>query len=274
MTSYRISIAVALLLGTFALEAQTAPPAGNKALAFDVASIRQNLTPHPELSMGPTADGYRMAGTSLLVPLLSAYTPTTGQIAYTLEKIKGLPAWALQEHYDLDARIDPALETEWADPEKQRALLPILLANLLTERCKLAVHREHQTMSGYSLVIGKNGSKLTESKPGVEHPDARPLPWGGKIAFETRDKRFYLHFYDVSAGYLAIVFEQWVGATVTDKTGLKGRYDFEINADLGDQDELAAHAAQQAAQLGLKLTLEKNDVEILVIDHMERPSEN
>ena len=123
--------------------AATSASAG--AYAFDVISIRQNKTPTTLEVLahdGPTADGYRNHS-PLLLPLLKAYVPQAGGAAfYTFDQIKGIPDWLVSERYDVDARIADQDRAEWKKPAAQKAMLESMLQALLTDRCKLAVHRE------------------------------------------------------------------------------------------------------------------------------------
>ena len=91
-----------------------------------------------------------------------------------------------------------------------------------------------------------------------------------------------MHFYAVSMGSLTPLLSNWVGARpVQDKTDLTGRYDFRLKRPaLGgpsaqaDASDVRPSIPAALEELGLKLEPAKGDVEILVIDHVERPSEN
>ena len=104
--------------------AATVAPA--KAYAFDVVSIRQNISPMQMMmgpqsgppQFGPTGDGYRMSNMSLLLPMMTAYVPQVGGAAfYAQDQVKGYPAWMMTERYDIDARIADADQAEWQKPE-------------------------------------------------------------------------------------------------------------------------------------------------------------
>jgi uncharacterized protein (TIGR03435 family) len=200
------------------------------------------------------------------------------------------PAWLDAKTFELDAKL-PRGAT--------RAQLGEMLQGLLTERFHLAFHRERRVMSGYSLIVAKNGPKLTEAAERTSNDSADdfdPLPPAPPNELETdgegypvvppregswlvalRSGRARTHQLSASMQDLAALLSKQLSRPVTDATGLKGRYEFTLSwmaggpaqdgptADFGP-DLLAA--VQQ--QLGLKLEASKGPVEVLVIDHLER----
>ncbi|MGA3328790.1 MAG: TIGR03435 family protein [Terriglobia bacterium] len=150
----------------------------------------------------------------------------------------------------------------------------------------------------YALVVAKNGSKLHEAKPGDTYPkglkgsDGRPIGHPNVLHIA----RGQLIGQGIPIGTLAMLLSFQLDRTVLDQTGLKGNYDVTL---LWTPDE--ASAAMTAGpgggasgagaapppessgpslftaiqeQLGLKLESTKGPVEVLVIEHIERPSEN
>jgi uncharacterized protein (TIGR03435 family) len=266
----------------------TATPA--KEYAFDVVSIRQNKSPMQMMGpqsgppqFGPTGDGYRMSNMSLDLPLMTAYVPQVGGATfYAQDQVKGIPDWMNAERYDIDARIADEDRAEWQKPEAQKVMLQAMLQALLVERCKLAVHREVKEVGVSSLVLAKGGPKFKETDPTVEHPGGQKMPFGGVLVGHGEDG---MSFYDTSMASFASLLSSWAngGRPVQDKTGLTGKYDFTLK--FGKQDESADDADLGVSPLGemilsglnnvgLKLDSEKGQVETLVIDHMERPTEN
>jgi uncharacterized protein (TIGR03435 family) len=264
-----------------------------KAYAFEVVSIRQNIS-DVEWEIGkPTADGYRMVKSTLGLVINTAYVPQVGGAAfYSPGQIKGLPEWVNSESYDIDARISDVDRAAWKNPAEQKVMLQSMLQTMLAERCKLAVHREIRDASVYSLVAGKSGIKFKETDPTVEHPEGMKLPWGGVVVNSRDDKGYYMSMYDASMASLASLLSNILSGMglhegiVQDKTELTGRYDFVIKfppieprgqseaqgAPALDDPSLVAFTA--VAALGLKLEKDKGQVETLVIDHIERPSAN
>src|ERR1039457_6480736 len=102
-----LSAGMAMGQATSAPSPATAKP--GKPLAFDVVSIRQDQAALTQRrngppQFGPTADGYRMVGGPLLLPIITTYIPQTGAAAFMPNQIKGLPDWVTHDIYDIDAR--------------------------------------------------------------------------------------------------------------------------------------------------------------------------
>ncbi len=277
-----------MALGQAADAAKTAPPAQARAYTFEVVSIRQNNTPirlqkgPPEI--GPTPDGYRMINNSLIMPILTAYTPQLGGLAfYAFDQLKGIPDWP--ERYDIEARISDEDRAEWQKPERQKVMLQSMLQAMLADRCKLVVHREIREVPIDELVVAKGGVRFKETDPAVEHPDGFKLPGGGvEVMNFSKDGLASIGFFGITMAPLA----SWLsggGTPVQDKTGLTGKYDVvlkrvELGPAAGEQEGGASAPDPAGANqwdikaLGLELKPARGQVETLVIDHIERPAEN
>jgi uncharacterized protein (TIGR03435 family) len=281
----KLSVATALLATTAMAFGQTTAP--TKPFAFDVASIRQNVDNRSDclpVQLQPTARGFHMTNCELTMAIGAAYVPTTGNpLGYLVEdRIAGKPGWLDHDHFDLEARISDADAAAWQDPAKRKLMAQAMMQNLLTERCKLVVHREMRDKPIYALVVGKNGPKFKASEAKnldairAQHPEAIAIPNATGFFYRTPGK---IEIYDASIGTVALLLSGPAGRPVVDKTGLTGRYDMQIEMSQSasatansDQGPSVFSAVQD--QLGLKLESKKNPVEILVIDHIEHPSEN
>lgn len=264
-----LSVVAVLLCGSLRLLAQNLVVPQQ----FEVASIRQNLNIGAGQQFGATPSGYRATNTVLVVSILLAYPPSSGQVLYPQSQVLGLPAWAGAEHYDIEARIAPEQLSDWQTPAIQQKQLPELLRNLLAERCKLQAHREQKETASFSLVVAKGGPKFAESKPDAALPAGVTLPGGGVMVSESNGT--VIHFYHVPVSTLATVLTHMSGKPVVDRTGLQGYYD--ILFERGEQyerDGLSNWSFEAISRLGLKLVAQKNTVEFLVIDHLDRPSQN
>jgi bla regulator protein BlaR1 len=280
-----------------AAPASAAVAAPAKAYAFDTISIRQNKAPMQPMAMngpppfGPTGDGYRSTNMSLMLVLMTAFVPQVGGGAfYANDQVKGLPDWLMNERYDIDARIADEDREQWQKPGAQLPMLQAMLQAMLVERCKLTVHREVKEVGVSSLMVVKDGPKFKESDPTVEPPAGFKLPWGGVMVMNFSDGKGSMSFYGASMASVASILSSWGfgGRPIQDKTGLTGKYD--ITLKLGDMMTGSGQGEQSngptasdpgiaigsviQSQLGLKLESAKGQVETLVIDHMERPSEN
>jgi bla regulator protein blaR1 len=214
------------------------------------------------------------------------------QLAYGVEEnqIIGIPGPIHSQRYDIEAKVDSSDVPKLKDlTPKQRMQM---LQPLLADRFQLKLHQETRQLSVYELVIAKNGPKLREAKPGDTYPNGIKGPDGhgraGLIWMQTGQ----ITFQGVSISDLTRTLAQRLGHNVIDKTGLTGQYDFTMqwptednpgpafNNGQGEQQSNSAESAQASIftviqeQLGLKLESRKAPVEVLVIDHVEPPSEN
>jgi uncharacterized protein (TIGR03435 family) len=279
--------AAAMTFVPFAVYAQMT----GKPMAFDVASIRRNVdnigTCSPD-QVQPTQNGFHMTNCPLLVVVGAAYVPTTGDpLGYLVQqRILGMPPGLSQERYNLDTRIVDSDAEAWRDPVQRTEMLHAMMQTLLAERCKLVVHREMRDKSIYALVVAKNGPKLKAAKPGeveaaqAKHPDAVGIP-GGSGVFVRGQANGHIDIYGATTGTLALLLSGPAGRPVVDKTGLTGIYDMHL--DMGQTGQAAADGSVDPGvsvfssvqeQLGLKLESQKDQVENLIIDHVERPSPN
>ena len=185
---------------------------------------------------------------------------SAGLTTFCLRQVKGGPDWIDREPYDFDARAgDPE-----AGPEQIRTMLQALLA----ERFKMVVHRDTQQGQVYTLVVGKNGSKLQDAKDGRKNY----INWTGPGHVTFTENSTLL-------GLIAILANS-LGAPVFDETGIKGSYNFSLEftdprdprARQADSPPDLITAVQE--QLGLRLQAARGPVEVLVVDYIERPSEN
>jgi bla regulator protein BlaR1 len=263
--------------GAGAKAAKTADAAGDKALAFDVVSIRQNLSRGVHDDFGPTADGYRMINRPLFLLVMTAYVPQSdGAALFTPDTLVGLPEWAMGDNYDVEAKVPEADLADWQKPALQPAMLRAMLQAMLADRFKLAVHREMKDVSVYTLVVGKNGPKFKETPPDEAHPGAMAIPGGGGY-MSPGDGGQSVHFYDATIATFASLLSGLAGRPIEDKTGLTGRYDLTFpkpvpaSADVADPGPTLSSVLDG---LGLKLEAAKGQEETLVVDHVERPSGN
>jgi uncharacterized protein (TIGR03435 family) len=264
--------------------------ADGKPPVFAVASVRRNVSGtgscDPE-HLFLTADGFRMTNCPLIAALFMAYVPAKGgALGFSTDgRVLGAPDWMRSERYDIIARVDEADMAAWQNPGTQKEMLHAMMQSLFAERCNLAAHREMRDEPVYALVTGKNGPKFHEAKSLAsttilaEHPNAGAVPGGGGMfSFGTGGS---MEFYGAPMETLATVLSNRAGRTVVDKTGLTGRYD--IKLEMMEPGPTAPDATQDPGpsiftvvqeQLGLRLESAKASVEILVIDHVERPTEN
>jgi uncharacterized protein (TIGR03435 family) len=229
--------------------------------------------------------------TATNVPLLTLIRQAYGLRAFAIDdRIFGGPAWLSAERYNIDAKIDDAVaeKLKQLSPDQSKLARQHMLQALLADRLNLIVHRETRDLPVYSLVVAKNGPKLQESKPDDPYLDGFKDKSGrGGTGIMMGSGSIVGQAAHLDA--LVPLFSILVGRTVVDKTGLTGTYDFKLKWT-PDQN-LAATSTGSAGvqppessapslftaiqeQLGLKLEPGKGPVEVIVIDHVERPSGN
>lgn len=221
------------------------------------------------------------------------------------ERVIGGPDWIDAIHYDVDARIDPALADalEKMPNEQRRDETSLMMQSLLADRFKLKVHFESRQLPIYALLVAKSGPKLA---PANEPTDAgRDQPPQPSIPRKPEDvRKGILVLYRgqqaemTAKGVTVDGLVRWLagyseigGRTVVNQTGLTGAYDFTLRwtrerlTAAGQQDDSQNSATSPETegpalftalqeQLGLRLQSSKGPVEVVVIDHVEKPSEN
>ncbi len=273
--------------------------AGGK-MSFEVGSVKLNtgafVSPAFALNAGdefrPTG-GYFRADFPLTVYIEFAFKiwPTAEQ---TREVRAHLPGWAFTDRYSIDARAP-------GNPTKDQ--MRLMMQSLLAERFKLAAHFETREVPVFALTLvkaGKLGPKLVAHADGPPCDRPGPSPGRGLVGFPPGcDSLVVLRRANGAlrlAGYRNATMDMLanslyildLGRPVVDQTGLSGRFDYTIEwapeptgAPPSDSpgavpsEPLGATAVPALRdQLGLKLESTKASLPILVIDHVERPSEN
>jgi uncharacterized protein (TIGR03435 family) len=268
------------------IDAPPASPPAAPQIRFDVVSVRQNKSGGTAMTRQSSADsdGISITNAPLARILFYAYQINDASL------IAGIPAWAMTERYDIFAKVAPSDVPAYQ--KLTNAQRGEMVQKLLTDRFKLQAHRETKDRPVYALVIAKGGIKMKEAKPGDTYPNGiQPNPNGfvhGATIFSTGPED--LTAQGGSMGELATVLsnrgQNFFDRIVVDKTGLTGRYDFTLQFTL---DQPSEDDGQQGApssssnpsiftalpeQLGLKLQPMTAATEYVVIDHIERPSEN
>jgi len=263
--------------------------------SFEVASIHPD-PPSPDgrvsMQVGFTPDGTFTAHGVPLKTLIS--------MAFGVDELQvsGGPDWLTADRYSIVAKADAATQEQLpklAGPE-ERIVGQRMVQALLADRFKLTAHHESKQLPILALVVAKSGPKLQASTPGdtyvngLKDRDGKGHPGmmrmgDGKITAQG-----------ISMDGLTKQLIRQLHLIVQDKTGLAGVYDFTLTwtpdhdhdsegpgpnssnggpgiASARDSGGPSIFTALQE-QLGLKLESQKGMVEALVIDHIERPSEN
>ena len=277
-----------LLLAAYNAPAQTnaGPAPDPKTLTFDVVSIKPNNSGNPGAAWGVSQNRYRARNTPLVRVILQAYL---NQLAPSNDRVKNAPAWVMEDRYDITATIDDATAEKWKGLKQaeQVAMAAPMLRAMLEERCKLVVHTEPTEVQGYALVVGKHGIKMKQSQPDEPVPTRAAKFEGGWMMVPIapgQDAKQSVQYLQITMAQLA-AFISLGRDPIEDRTGLTGKYDFELpklevsQPGPGDGQPATpsptdiAHMFDWSA-IGLELKPIKVSATNLVIDHIERPSEN
>lgn len=261
--------------------------------SFDVASIRPSPSESTQASdIRPTPFGRLTAANATTRSLiLRAYGLVDAQLI-------GAPAWLNSERYDIDARV--AAPAGGSD-----ALLP-LLRSLIIDRFKLKAHQDTRELAAYALTFARRDRQLgsliratgtdctkpttlTQDEVRASVRDGWP-PCGVEyvVGFLTttpngNNRKMRVRRAGITMSALATGLQPVVARPVIDQTGLEGRFDVEysyspqpptpgVESVFGPDAPAISVALEE--QLGLKLESRRMNVPVLVIDSIERPSEN
>jgi uncharacterized protein (TIGR03435 family) len=255
---------------------------------FDVASVKAS-----------NVQGMRFVRPASGRLLADAPVKMLMQNAYTLQpfQVVGGPAWIDSENYEIEGK---------AGSNASAAQLFLMLQSLLEDRFQLKVHRDTHDLPIYTLVAAKGGLKLPTPKAGScspPPPDASPEWAGGRIAppggppplprcgsvrvmLEQDGAR--LQGGKVPMAEFTRILSMALGRIVVDKTGYSELFDLQLDfmpdsttaalpppppeAPMDSKNPSILSALQQ--QLGLRLESSRGPVDVLVIDHVERPAAN
>jgi uncharacterized protein (TIGR03435 family) len=247
-------VALTVLAGLLAAQPAAQPP------EISVGSIKPSDPGTNAMGNRFPPGRFTLTGYSLMSLIESAYSVKEYQVL-------GAPGWMSAERW--------TLEGELTQPVRMFSYMQ-LLQPVLAERYQLKVRRETRTMAIYSLVVAKGGFKLKLAEEGAK----QGTRYGNMIV----DKK-----YDIRR--LAQDLTGNLNMPVVDKTGLTGEYDMDLKwtpdtarpafGDVGNPADLPAPDPNRPEiftaikeQLGLELKAAKGPVDVIVIEHAERPTPN
>jgi uncharacterized protein (TIGR03435 family) len=264
----RAMAVASLALGSCHAFAQSAAPRPE----FEAASIKLNKSEDSRVMVLPVRGGRFTASNIPLQYLVTA--------AYGIKnfQLSGAPPWFLSERFDIEAKAagNPSFDAMLA-----------MFQTLFEDRLQLKFHHETKELPVYTLVVSKPG-KLRESDGVCDQQDQ---PAAAPCRFMIL--RGHLGSHKATASQLVDALSRVTDQVVLDKSNLAGTYDINLNYT-PDEDQFQAFTGGTSLppppsidpngpslftalqeQLGLKLESGKGPVGmILVIDHIERPSEN
>ena len=269
---------LSLVYGAALVAQEPATPSAVPGPAFEVASIKPNKSSSGSMSVGyPAGNRFVMVNGPVSSLVRSAYPSDTSELV-------GAPGWVETERYDVTA-----LAGREATTDELREMLRTLLAS----RLKLVVHYETQERPVYALRLARpDGSFGPQLRKSEIDCDAIYAAERANKPLEVRAPANGAPLCGMSAGggvvrsggtSLAVLMGNIRGAAgrvVVDKTGLTGNYEFTLRWDARppgspptDDDRPSVFTALQE-QLGLKLEPDRAPLRVLIVDRIEKPTED
>lgn len=234
---------------------QNASARSEKPLAFDAASIKPSNIGGGGRKGGPGGGSLQITPPGRVFGRsVSAKRIIREAYHLTDDQVSGGPGWIDSDRFTLEAKAESP-----ADKNQLRQMLQ----TLLRDRFGLGIHRETKEMPVYTLTIAKSGLKVHELKEGTPTPTSvartRGAGPGPAIIFRGSMQEFADLLSDNPS----------IGRPVVDKTGLQEIYFFGV---AWGEDEDFVTVIQE--EFGLKLESRKAPMDVLVVDRIEKPSEN
>jgi uncharacterized protein (TIGR03435 family) len=226
------------------------------AWRFEVASVKPSKA-DPGSSSGIKTGRGRLDARNVTLKrcIMGAYGVGPHQIF-------GGPDWLESDRFEILAKAEQPIDDD--------AALMAMLQDLLAERFKLALHRETRTIRAFVLEVAKNGHKLERAEAGEATTNTSTSNTG--VIVDARK---------TSMDAFAKILARKIELPVVNHTSLEGGFNVKLQwtpEGARPGDGVAAEGASIFTaiqeQLGLRLRLQKTPVEVVVIDHAERPSEN
>jgi uncharacterized protein (TIGR03435 family) len=256
--------AINVAVGLLSLDATQSCAQSQAESTLAVASSYQSVSIKPNKSdvhwntIKAAPDELKVTNETLQRLICTAYKVEDDQILRA-------PNWLNSQRYDIEAKVrNSAVDESRMDSFSIGDLGSDMLQGLLSDRFKLAVHRETKQIPVYELVIDEDGAKLPESAPAYADSELRVIQVekGGITGRE------------VPVATLARILSERLGRPVLDKTRLRSHYDVTLQWPTSSESSDSAILSAVREQLGLNLQPQLVPKEFLVIDHVETPSED
>jgi uncharacterized protein (TIGR03435 family) len=283
------------LLTAGLLAAQLAGQAPPGKPEFEIASVKANKsdgTPHANNPLGPgnvysPYGGYFQAiNFPLYVYILFAYKIMGNQEQFLRTQI---PAWVMSDRFDIEARAQ-------GNPDKDQ--MRLMMRSLLADRFKLGIHYETRQVPVFALALLKPGKTGPTLQPHPQDYKCSIVPDGSQTQIAgpfpalcsglfplppSAPGRQHVGARNVTMGFVANQLSAigQLERPVIDRTGLTGNFDFALEwvserAGADPEPDPSGPTFLEALkdQLGIKLESEKGPAEVIILDHVEHPSEN
>jgi uncharacterized protein (TIGR03435 family) len=261
---------------------------------YDVASIKPNKTGDGRVRFMMTPDGISLQGAPMRILLPQAF-------GVEEDRILGEPDWVKSSRFDIEAKVEPENAPKLKDLKADQR--NAMMLQLLVDRFNLKYHHEQRELPMYALVVAKSGLKMKATKADQNEAEDDAPPKDAPKQGDGPQPRMGRHMLMMNPGHLestgtstemlAHLLSRQLSRTVVDRTGLPGEYDFTLDYT-PDNMPMPAHGAAEGGpkpemqidpggpsiftaveeQLGLKLEATKGMVDVIVIDHIDLPTEN
>ena len=252
-----------------------AQPQAPAPVPFEAASIKIFKPGGPQRFGMEFLPGGRFR--SIAVPLFAVLATAYNIPWQSLEnlRIKGLPDWMLTEQYEIEAKAEKESIPPGATAKVRNEKIRLMLQSVLADRLKLKIRRETTEMAVYALVVGTHGVHLEKAK--VDERDCtESAPFGGTGCHQFQGGMGRgVRGTAVDMSDLALYVSNWSDRPVIDQTGLQGLFIVQTEGWTSSADDPSRHTLSEVLEpSGLRLISKKALVEVLVVDHVERPSAN
>jgi bla regulator protein BlaR1 len=257
-------------------------------LAFEVASVKLNKSSESRHWGFDNLPGGRFKATNLSLDWIigEAY-----HVSPWSARLSGGPEWIGSDRYDIEATAAPDAIPQGLSAKAREDKMRLMLRTLLADRFKLVIRRESKELPVYTVVVAKNGPKLQRAK--IEEKDC---PEGSSSELRCHvingGMGRGMHGKAVQVSDMVSFVENWSDRPIVDKTGLTGLFVVETDGWAPMRPRVRPPGEEPTAEdkaiadpirptlftifdrLGLKMESQKAPVDVFVIDHVERPSEN
>jgi uncharacterized protein (TIGR03435 family) len=242
------------------------PMAADADPSFEVATIKPSKPDDQRKAFVVRGNEFHIINQPLTQIISFAYSVQAKQVI-------GLPDWGDSDKFDIDGKPDG----EGAPNGKQ---WKIMIQKLLADRFKLTFHKDKKELSVYVLSVSKTGAKMTKNDSAPNGLPALFFQGLGKLNVRNA----------LMTDFAGLMQSAVLDRPVLDETALTGRFDFSLNwtpddsqfagmgarvpppTDSADAPPNLYTAIQE--QIGLKLEATKAPADVMVIDHVEKPSAN
>jgi uncharacterized protein (TIGR03435 family) len=244
---------------------------------FEVASVKPSAGGEESFMVSKSAGTFTAQKVTLRALIEEAY-------GVKADQIYGGPDWIASDGWDVSAKREVGSkeglfnrEVMWVDIDQR-------LQRLLEDRCRLKVHRETRQLPVYAVTVAKGGLRVQPAScvsvngddppPQLEPGQPRPHYCGNSNISRNGLNAIYTGTGITMKDMIAFWLSNAMDRTVLDKTGYSEKFNATVEWAPRDTADGPSIFTALQEQLGLKLESTKGPVEVLVIDHLEKPSAN